>query len=586
MPAQPRSRVSRPQEKPAVRSGRKVAARPPGAAKLKSAAPEVDDKTTQTANPFEVLGQSLPSIGFQPEQLTALQTEYFERIQAYMDQAAKGEAPVLKDKRFADASWASPMFGWNASIYLLNAEFLQKMADAVVGDERTRERIRFATQQWVEALSPSNFLLSNPEAQRRLLDTQGKSLMDGLQNMLGDLQKGKLSQTDDSAFEVGRNVATSPGQVVFENELVQLIQYTPSTAKVGAKPLLMVPPSINKFYILDLQPENSFVAHAVAQGITVFMVSWRNIGPEQGHLTWDDYLQLGVVDTIDVVREISGQKTINALGFCVGGTILTTALAALAAKGQEPVESLTLMTTLLDFEDPGVLGLFIDEQQVQMREQLLGHGGVLSGKELATTFSFLRPNDLVWNYVVNNYLKGEKPVPFDLLYWNGDSTNLPGPMYAWYLRHMYLQNELREPGKLTCLGVPIDLRNITTPTYVFAAREDHIVPWQAAYQATQLLGGEVRFALGASGHIAGTINPAGKNKRSYWLSDGKSKTAPATAQPWFDLAQEHPGSWWNDWKVWLAPHLGATKPVAKSLGNAKFKPIEPAPGRYVKQPAP
>jgi polyhydroxyalkanoate synthase len=313
----------------------------------------------------------------------------------------------------------------------------------------------------------------------------------------------------------------------------------------------------------------------------VFMVSWRNSGAELGHLGWDDYLSQGVCEAIRVTREISGQKTINLLGFCVGGTILTTALAALAVQGKRPAETLTLLTTLLDFAEPGVLGVFIDEQQVALRERTLGQGGIMPGRDLATTFSFLRPNDLVWNYVVNNYLKGQRPAPFDLLYWNGDGTNLPGPMYAWYLRHLYLQNELREPGRLTSLGERIDLGAIDVPAYVFAAREDHIVPWSAAYQTTQLLGGKPRFVLGASGHIAGTINPAHKNKRNYWTAD----VNPPSADRWLVGATEHPGSWWNDWGRWLRPHRGAMKPAPTKPGGARHAAIESAPGSYVKQRA-
>ena len=517
-----------------------------------------------------------------PEKLAELQAEYMNRWQQLLGGAGDGQAPALTDKRFADSSWQhNGFFSWNAALYLLNAEFMQKMADAVESDAKTRGRIRFATQQWVDAFSPANFLLTNPEAQRLLVESQGKSLMNGVENMVADLQRGRISQTDESAFEIGRNVATSKGAVVFQNELIQIIQYAPSTAKVGARPLLMVPPSINKYYILDLQPENSMVAYLVSQGHSVFMLSWRNVGEQQGKLTWDDYLQTGVVEAIRVVRDISGQEKINLLGFCVGGTIVATALAGLAAKGQHPVATLTLLTTLLDFAEPGVLGVFVDEQQVQMREQKLAGGGVLPGRELATTFSFLRPNDLVWNYVVNNYLKGKSPPAFDLLYWNGDSTNLPGPMYCWYLRHMYLQNELRIPGRLTCMGEPIDLGRIKVPTYILAAREDHIVPWQAAYQSTQLLKGPIRFVLGASGHIAGTINPVSKNKRSYWLGS----SLPADAQAWLADAAERPGSWWSDWSAWLQPHLGALKSAPARPGNQHYPVLEPAPGSYVKQRA-
>ncbi|MCZ8100610.1 MAG: alpha/beta fold hydrolase, partial [Burkholderiales bacterium] len=327
-----------------------------------------------------------------------------------------------------------------------------------------------------------------------------------------------------------------------------------------------------------LQPENSFVAHAVARGHTVFLVSWLNAQPEHGQLTWDDYIERGVVEAIRRVQAISRSETINALGFCVGGTILATSLAALAARGEKPVESLTLMTTLLDFEEPGVLGVFIDPAQVAWREQTLGDGGLMTGQELATTFSFLRPNDLVWNYVVANYLKGEDPPPFDLLYWNSDSTNLPGPLYCWYLRHMYLQNELRVPDALTCVGEKIDLRRIDVPTYVFGAREDHIVPWRAAYGSTRLLSNRLRFALGASGHIAGAINPASKNKRSYWLGE----RLPASADDWLAGATEHPGSWWNDWAGWLEAFKGPARPAPTKLGDAANPPLEPAPGRYVK----
>jgi polyhydroxyalkanoate synthase len=525
---------------------------------------------------------AMPAITLSPTRLGELQAEYVKRWQGLFQGAGEGQAPALNDKRFADVSWHNNgLFSWNAALYLLNAEFLQRMAASVEADDKTRDRIKFAVQQWVDMLSPANYLMTNPEAQKLLVETQGKSLMTGIENIVGDMKRGRISQTDESAFEVGRNVATSNGAVIYQNELIQLIQYAPTTEKVGARPLLMVPPSINKFYILDLQPDNSMVAYLTGLGHTLFMVSWRNVGPEQGTLTWDDYLQLGVVEPLRVVKEISGEDKINVFGFCVGGTILATALAALKAKGDDSIESLTLLTTLLDFAEPGVLGVFVDEQQVQMREQTIGNGGILAGRDLATTFSFLRPNDLVWNYVVNNYLKGQSPPAFDLLYWNGDSTNLPGPMYCWYLRHMYLQNELRIPGRLSSLGESIDLGRVDVPAYVLAAREDHIVPWRAAYQTTQLLGGPVRFALGASGHIAGAINPASKNKRSYWLG----ASLPADADEWLAGATEQPGSWWNDWSKWLQPHMGTMKPAPRSLGNKTYKPIEPAPGSYVKQKA-
>ncbi len=527
---------------------------------------------------------AFPMWSIDPSRMMALQNEYTTRLQQLWSDFLRPDAaaPALTDKRFASPAWTKQApFAWSAALYLLNADFMQRMADSVDGDARTRDRIRFLTQQWVDALSPANFLPTNPDAQQKLLDSHGESLRHGLQNLLADIGKGHISMTDEDAFEVGRNVGTSKGAVVFRNDVIELIQYAPTTPTVGSRPLLLVPPFINKYYILDLQPENSFVAHAVSRGHTVFLVSWLNAQPEHGRLTWDDYIERGVVEAIERVRAISRSDTINALGFCVGGTILATALAALAARDERPVESLTLMTTLLDFEEPGVLGVFIDPAQVAWREQTLGDGGLMTGQELATTFSFLRPNDLVWNYVVANYLKGEDPPPFDLLYWNSDSTNLPGPLYCWYIRHMYLQNELRVPDALTCAGERIDLRRIDVPTYLFGAREDHIVPWRAAYASTRLLSNRLRFALGASGHIAGAINPASKNRRSYWIGE----TLPASADDWLAGATEHPGSWWNDWAAWLEPFKGAPRPAPRKLGDAANPPLEPAPGRYVKMKA-
>jgi len=360
-----------------------------------------------------------------------------------------------------------------------------------------------------------------------------------------------------------------------------LIQYAPLTDKVQERPLLLVPPCINKFYILDLQPESSFVRHAVEQGHTVFVVSWRNGCAEIEHLGWDDYLEKGALEALRVAREISGTEQINALGFCVGGTILSSALAVAAGRGETPVASLTLMTTLLDFAEPGDLGCFIDEATVALREATLGKGGLLPGRDMATVFSSLRANDLIWNYVVGNYLKGEKPQAFDLLYWNADSTNLPGPFLAYYLRHMYLENALRLPGKLEMLGVKVDLSKIKAPAYVLATREDHIVPWQAAYQSRHLLGGKNKFVLGASGHIAGAINPASKNKRSYWTNDSVADTP----EEWLESAEEHKGSWWTHWSKWLQQFGGKQVAARVKPGNKKYKQIEPAPGRYVKEKA-
>ena len=534
-------------------------------------------------------GKPPAALRIDQNRLMGLQAEYTQRTQQLMKMAASGDAPELKDRRFSDDSWRdqNQPWGWAAALYLVNSEFLRRTAELLEGDPKTVERVCFAVGQWCDAMAPSNFLATNPEAQRRIVESKGESLRHGIDNLLSDLQKGRISMTDEEAFEVGRNVATSPGAVVFQNELFQLIQYGASTDKVGSQPLLMVPPCINKYYVLDLQPENSLVGFAVSRGHTVFMVSWCNPGPELANLTWDDYVGRGVLEAIRVAREISGSEQINALGFCVGGTLLASALAVHEARNERPVASMTLMSTFLDFGDPGALGLFIDETIVGLREQQLGQGGLMTGRDLSTTFSFLRPNDLVWNYVVGNYLKGEEPPAFDLLYWNGDTTNLPGPMYVYYLRHMYLRNELCKPGVLEFLGQSIDLGSLSMPAYVFAAKEDHIVPWNSAYGSTQVLGGPIRFVLGASGHIAGAINPASKNKRSYWTSEVESATAeefPTEAAQWLRGADEHAGSWWNDWAAWLDEHRGPMR-AARNLGTADFPVIEPAPGTYVRKKA-
>jgi polyhydroxyalkanoate synthase len=539
-----------------------------------------------------VAGLSVPIKAFSDlqsdyvQQATELWNQTLTRVNPKPGESAAPAVPIT-DKRFAAPEWAAnPATAYTAQMYLLNARTLMQLADSIQGEPKTRARVRFAVQQWIDAMSPANFLALNPEAQRKALDTKGESISQGLQQLWNDLHKGQVSQTDETVFEVGRNVATSEGAVVFENELFQLIEYKPLTAQVHQRPMLFVPPCINKYYILDLQPENSLIRYTVQQGHRVFVMSWRNPDESMVGLTWDDYIEDGPIKAIEVVSAITGQREFDMLGFCVGGTLIATALAVLAARGKKPAHSLTLLTTLLDFKHTGVLDVFVDEPSVQMREVTIGEQapngpGLLKGKELATTFSFLRPNDLVWNYVVGNYLKGEAPPPFDLLYWNGDSTNLPGPMYCWYLRHTYLKNELRQPNKLVVCGEKVDLSRIDVPTYIYGSREDHIVPWIAAYESTGIVKGKRRFVLGASGHIAGVINPASKNKRSYWTND----KLPATAQAWFDGATENPGSWWPDWAAWLKQQAGPMVAAPKTYGNRKFKPIEAAPGRYVKAKA-
>jgi len=537
------------------------------------------------------LWKSLANIGVPPEALAAAQRDYVSEAATIWNRLLRpsGEAPVLSDRRFASPDWASnPASAFVAEMYLLNARTLVRLAKSVEADPKTQARIRFAVLQWIDAAAPSNFLALNPEAQKKAIETNGESLLHGLTQLWDDTQRGHLSQTDESAFEVGRNVATTSGAVIFENEFFQLLEYTPLTAKVHERPILFVPPCINKFYILDLQPENSLIRHTVAEGHRVFVMSWKNAGEEIAQRTWDDYIDSGVLRALAVVREITGQEQINTLGFCIGGTILATALAVESARGRAPATSMTLLTTFLDFSETGILDIFIDEGSVRMREMTLGAqsaggGHLLKGQELATTFSFLRPNELVWNYVVSNYLKGESPPPFDLLYWNSDGTNLPGPMYCWYLRNTYLENNLVKPGKATVCGEKIDLGSIAVPSYIYASREDHIVPWHGAYRSTQVLKGKRRFVLGASGHIAGVINPPAKKKRSHWI--GKSAALPASPEAWLADAVEHPGSWWTDWSAWLAPFGGKQVAAPKKPGNATYRVIEPAPGRYVKEKA-
>jgi polyhydroxyalkanoate synthase len=523
----------------------------------------------------------MPQISFSPGKLQALQQAYVAEASQLWNQGL-GNGLSGKDKRFASEAWsANPIAAFSAAVYLLNARTLLGLAEAADADSKTKARLRFAIEQMMAASAPSNFMCLNAEAQKKAIETKGESIAKGMQNLLKDIQQGHVSMTDESMFEVGSNVATSEGAVVFQNDLFQLIEYKPLTKQVYERPYLVVPPCINKFYILDLQPENSLIRYLVERGHRTFVVSWRNPDDSLKDKTWDDYIGDGCLKAIEVVKDISGAKQINALGFCVGGTILGTSLGVLAARGEKPVSSATLLTTFLDFSETGVLDLFIDDAFVKYRESQLGGGGLLKGQELASTFSFLRPNDLVWNYVVGNYLKGETPPPFDLLYWNSDSTNLPGPMFTWYLRNTYFENNLIKPGKCTVCGEKIDLGKVDLPVYIYGSREDHIVPIAGAYASTQHLPGKKRFVMGASGHIAGVINPPSKNKRSYWTND----KLPATHEEWLAGAKEHPGSWWTDWAAWLKPLAGKQIPAPKSYGKGKYKAIEPAPGSYVKAKA-
>ena len=488
-------------------------------------------------------------------------------------------ALAASDRRFRAPSWqAHPFFQATRDQYLRTAAYCRELVAHADLEEKERHRAKFFLEQMLDAVAPCNFFLTNPEAIERAIETKGESLKHGIENLQHDIEQGHIAMTDETVFKVGGNLALTPGEVVFRNDLIELLHYTPTQKTVHARPLLIVPPCINKFYILDLKPENSFVGHAVAEGFDVYLVSWRNVPETLKALTWEDYLEMGVLTAIDEVRDHANVDTINTLGFCVGGTILSCALAVLAARGEldDFVESATYLTTLLDFSEPGDIKAYLGESTFKLREQQLnkdGDTGLMKGSELAQSFASLRANDLIWNYVVNNYLKGQDPPAFDLLYWNGDSTNLPGPMYLYYLRNFYLDNKLIEPDALTMMDEPIDLSAVDIATYVYCSREDHIVPWKSAFVSAELWGGEVEFVLGASGHIAGVVNPPGPKKRSYW----SGKWPAASPEDWDAKSKETPGSWWPHWYAWLAQRSGKKVAVKKQVQSK----LGAAPGTYV-----
>ncbi len=554
-----------------------------------------------TAAPARSAAHAAPSPGagfgpIDPQALTALHARYRPRwealwaaAQAALD-AGPAAAAVLPevvaaaagDRRFVAREWRElPYFALMKQGYLLASEYAADLTALVPLAAHDKVRLAFMVRQYLDAIAPSNFAATNPEVLGRALATDGTSLAQGVANLLGDVDKGRISMSDDRAFAVGRNLAVTSGEVVFRNELIELIQYAPATTEVRRRPLVIVPPCINKYYILDLQPDNSFVRWAVGEGHTVFMISWRNIPPELGRTEWDDYIEDGVLPAIRAAKAISESPTVNVLGFCVGGTLLACALAVAAARRDRSVESATFLTTMLDFADPGEIGVYVSREMLAAREAALLAGQRIQGSELAGAFASLRANDLVWNYVVRNYLKGETPPAFDLLHWNGDSANLPGPMYVYYLRNMYLDNKLRESGALTMAGERIDLARVAMPAYVYASHEDHIVPWRSAYRSTVLLGGDATFVMGASGHIAGVINPPDAKRRHYWINDLLTEVA----DDWLARAARHPGSWWPHWGAWLAPHGGARRKAPRHAGNDDYPPLAPAPGSYVREPS-
>ena len=548
----------------------------------------VAPRTPAEPSPLAALqGSAIPAQRF--AQATA---EYQRKLRALWEavvQLRPGEAladvvPIpAGDRRFRNPAWrSSPYYALVLQAYLLHAAYLDELAHAADLPPDEKRRLEFMTRQYVDALAPSNFAATNPDVIAKAIETDGGNFVRGAANLVADISRGRISMSDASAFEVGRNLATTPGSVVFRNELIELIQYAPATSTVHERPLVIVPPCINKYYVLDLSPENSFVRHAVAEGNTTFIVSWRNVPQELGALTWDDYVVRGVLEAIRVAKAIARSPSLNVLGFCVGGTLLACGLAVLAARGDASVASATFLATMLDFADPGEIGVYVTREFLAAREPALLAGRRMHGAELAGAFSTLRANDLVWNYVVNNYLKGETPPAFDLLAWNGDSANLPGPMYAYYLREMYLGNRLREPGALTMAGERIDLRRLAMPAYVLATRDDHIVPWRTAYRTTGLLGGPVTFALGASGHIAGIVNPPAGHRRNHWINE----RIAADPEAWLAGARSVEGSWWPHWSAWLAPHAGRRPRARRSAGSRTFPVLDPAPGRYVVERVP
>ena len=529
------------------------------------------------ANPARLMQAQL---GFWQDYVTLWQNTT-RRIMGMEAQPVIG--PLASDRRFKDEAWKeNEVFDFIKQSYLLSARFVQDVVTHVDGlDNKTAQKVDFYSRQFIDAMSPSNFLMTNPEVLRKTAETGGENLLKGLNNLLGDLERGRgrlrIKMTDTEAFNVGENIGVSAGKVVWQNDLMQLIQYTPSTEQVLRRPLLICPPWINKFYILDLRPRNSFVRWAVSQGHTVFVISWVNPDEKLSEKGFEDYMKEGYLDALDAIEAATGQREVNAIGYCLGGTLLASTLAWMAAKGDDRIKTATFFVTMMDFQEAGELGVFIDEEQLQALEDKMNKRGYLEGSEMATTFNMLRANDLIWSFVVNNYLMGKDPFPFDLLYWNADSTRMPARMHSFYLRKMYQQNLLARPDGITLDGVPIDLGRIKTPAYFLSTREDHIAPWKSTYRGTQLLSGPKRFVLAASGHIAGVVNPPDGGKYGHWIST----ELPPDPDSWFEGATEMAGSWWPDWQRWILG-FDKTQVAARQPGDGKLQPLQDAPGSYVK----
>lgn len=553
----------------------------------KTALPSDDVGVT---NAFMELGAKLLA---NPQQLAEAQLRMWHdymRLWHNTMARAMGEKPApiadaKADNRFKSEAWQNNfLFDYIKQSYLIAAQNIQRTVGDVQGlDQQTSRKVRFFTKQFVDALAPTNFVFTNPEVLKATVESGGKNLLEGLNHMLEDIERGDgqlaIKMTDYGAFKLGENVATTPGKVVFQNDLMQLIQYAPTTDKVYKTPLLIIPPWINKYYILDLREKNSFIRWAVAQGHTLFVISWVNPDERLADKTFDDYMLEGPLAAIEAIEKATGEKDVNVIGYCLGGTLLACTLAWLGIKGRKPVRSATFFTAMIDFSEPGELGVFTDEQVVDKLEaKMKSRGGYLEGSEMATTFNLLRANDLIWSFVVNNYLLGKEPFPFDLLFWNSDSTRMPAKMHTFYLRNMYIKNALVEHGTVELAGEPLDLDNIRLPVCFVSTVEDHIAPWKSTYLGAQRLPGPTKFILGGSGHIAGIVNPPAANKYHYWVSDEK---LVGSAEEWLTNAQRHDGSWWTEWSTWIAKSSGEKVP-ARVPGSGKLKVIEDAPGSYVK----
>ncbi|MEM9533471.1 MAG: class I poly(R)-hydroxyalkanoic acid synthase [Pseudomonadota bacterium] len=550
---------------------------------------------TNMLDPFNALnsfGEGMRQMAMDPQKLLEANMELWQQHMSLWQETTKKmlgqeSQPVAEpergDRRFKDPAWQdNDVFDVIRQSYLITSRWLTKtMADIDGLSDEDARKINFHTRQMADAMSPSNFFLTNPQVIKETVASGGQNLMKGMQNLKRDLDAGdgqlRITMADAEAFEVGKNVATAPGKVVFQNDVVQLLQFEPSTKTVYRMPLLIFPPWINKYYILDLQPENSFIRWAVGQGYTVFLASWVNPDSSLAEKTMDDYLREGILESIDAIEQATGEKEVSVIGYCIGGTLTAAALAYMADKGDKRVKAATFFAAQVDFSEAGDLKVFIDEKQLESLDQRMAESGYLDGDAMYSAFNLLRANDLIWSFYVNNYLLGKDPLPFDLLFWNGDTTRMPRALHMFYLREMYLKNNLAQPGGIELAGVPIDLTKVQIPIYLQASREDHIAPYNSVFKARNLYSGPVRFCLAGSGHIAGVINPPAANKYNYWMNEEQ----PADLDAWVEGAESHPGSWWPDWHQWLKKQSG-TRVKARVPGDGKLPVLEAAPGSFVK----